>query len=99
MAKGKWMAQMDSTGLVFSILGVIFAINSIGIGIMLGLRKADKKEFEKHKESVQYKDTCTEVVKRIDKCAEERHKTVTDSLERIEGLIRKNGNSRPRVQT
>jgi hypothetical protein len=76
-----------------------YRVNSGVLGIMWKIRANDKREFEKHKDSVQYKDTCDEVVKRIDEKSEERHKTVTKTLERIERLIKNNGNTRPRVQT
>ncbi len=89
----------DHSNLIFSMIGVVFGINSIGLGIMLKLRANDKRELEDHKKTVQYKDTCAEVVKRIDEKSEERHKTVNDALVRIESLIRNNGNGKPRVQT
>ena len=93
-----FLAQTDHTNLIIKLVGVVFALNSIGIGIMLKLRIADKKEFDEHKKSVQYKDTCVALVAGQEKLAEERHTTVTKALERIEGLI-KNGNGKPRVQT
>ena len=71
------MAQIDHSSMIFSIIGIVFAINSIGITIMFKIRTNDKKEFEEHKKTVQFKDTCSEVVKGQEKLAEERHTTVT----------------------
>ncbi len=95
------LAQTEHSNLIFSIIAVVFGINSIGIGIMLKLRANDRREFEEHKKSVQYKDTCTEVVKRQD----ERHEEIKDTcieikkdIKEIANLIR-NGHGAPRVQT
>ena len=93
------MAQIDQGSMIFSIIGIVFMVNTGMVGIMLKLRANDKEEFEKHKKSVQFKDTCAEVVKRIDEKSEERHKTTLKTLERIEALILNNGNAKPRVQT
>ena len=93
------MAQIDQSSMIFSIIGIVFMVNTGMVGIMLKLRANDKKEFEEHKKSVQFKDTCAEVVKRIDEKSEDRHKTITKTLERIEALILNNGNAKPRVQT
>ena len=49
-------------------------------------------EFEKHKGSVQYKDNCSEIVKRIEQRADDRHSEIKEGMKRIENLIR-NGNS------
>ena len=56
-------------------------------------------EFEKHKEAVQYKDTCTEIVNRIDERAKDRHKDTKEDLKEIKELIRNNGHSNPRIRT
>ena len=93
------MAQIDQSSMIFSIIGIVFTVNTGMVGIMLKLRANDKKEFEEHKKSVQFKDTCAEVVKRIDEKSEERHKTTLKTLDRIEALILNNGNAKPRVQT
>jgi len=93
------MAQIDQSSMIFSIIGIVFMVNTGMVGIMLKLRANDKKEFEEHKKSVQFKDTCAEVVKRIDEKSEERHKTTLKTLDRIEALILNNGNAKPRVQT
>jgi hypothetical protein len=90
--RGK-MAQIDYSGLILSIMGVIFMVNTALAGILLRLRSNDKKEFEDHKKSVRYSDTCDKVVEGLTKLADERHQDVKDSLTRIEKLIRKNGNS------
>ena len=50
-------------------------------------------EFGKHKDSVQYKDNCSEIVKRIEQRADDRHAEIKEGMKRIEDLI-KNGNSR-----
>ena len=47
-----------------------------------------KIEFEKHKDVVQYKDNCREIVKRMDG----RFDNVDTQLTRVEKLIVKNGN-------
>lgn len=52
-----------------------------------------KMDFEKHKDSVQYKDNCQEIVKRIEQRADDRHKEVCKGIDRIEKLIR-NGNGK-----
>ena len=45
-------------------------------------------EFEKHKDSVQYKDNCSEIVKRIEQRADDRHAEIKEGMGRIEKLIR-----------
>lgn len=52
-----------------------------------------KMEFEAHKKSVQYKDNCSEIVKRIDQSANERHREIKEGMDRIETLI-KNGSKK-----
>ena len=47
-------------------------------------------EYEKHKESVQYKDNCSEIVKRIEQRSDDRHREIKEGMARIESLI-KNG--------
>jgi len=86
-------------GIVISMASVVIVINGGAIGLLWRQMNKNKDEFDKHKESVQYKDTCAEVVKRIDQSAQERHKATTDTLERIETLIKRNGYTTPRVQT
>lgn len=93
------MAQIDSSSLIFSIIGIIFAVNSIGLGIMFKLRSSDKKEFEDHKKSVRYVDTCDKVVGGLTKLADERHNDIKATLKEIKELIQNNGNSKPRVTT
>ena len=86
-------------GIVISMASVVIVINGGAIGLLWRQMNKNKDEFDKHKESVQYKDTCAEVVKRIDQSAQERHNATTDTLERIETLIKRNGYTTPRVQT
>ena len=93
------MAQIDHSSMIFSIIGVMFAINGIGIGIMFKIRANDKKELEDHKKTVQFKDTCSEVVKGLSKLADERHQDMKEDLKEIKDLIRNNGNAKLRVQT
>ena len=69
---------------------------------MVGKKNGDyvrMAEFEKHKEAVQYKDTCTEIVNRIDERAKDRHKDTKEDLKEIKELIRNNGHSTPRIRT
>lgn len=47
-----------------------------------------KMDFEKHKDSVQYKDNCQEIVKRIEQRADDRHTEIKEGMSRIENLIR-----------
>ena len=86
-------------GIVISMASVVIVINGGAIGLLWRQMNKNKDEFDKHKESVQYKDTCAEVVKRIDQSAQERHNATIVTLERIETLIKKNGYTTPRVQT
>jgi hypothetical protein len=46
-----------------------------------------KSEFEKHKDSVQYRDTCAEIVKRIDNGFEDIRKDFNE----VKDLIRNGG--------
>ena len=43
-----------------------------------------RNEFDKHKESVQYKDTCEQIVRRMD----DRFDTVDGNLEEVKELLR-----------
>ena len=43
-----------------------------------------RSEFDKHKESVQYKDTCEQIVKRMDG----RFDTVDGNLEEVKDMLR-----------
>jgi hypothetical protein len=51
-----------------------------------------RMDFEEHKKSVQYKDVCSEIVKRIEQKADDRHSEVKEDLAEIKQLIR-NGHS------
>ncbi len=93
------LAQTSNTELIFGLITIVFAVNSGAVGVMFYLRTNDKKQFEGLKKTVRYKDTCEEVVKRIDQSAQDRHQEVKEALTRIEGLIKNNGNQKPRVQT
>ena len=101
-------ATTNSKGEMMEPMTIAICVAITGVyGWLIRLAMAGKKngdyvrmaDFEKHKESVQYKDTCSEVVKRIDEKSEERHKTTLKTLDRIEALILNNGNAKPRVQT
>jgi len=60
--------------------------------ILINKSGVSKMDFDKHKESVQYKDNCSEIVKRIEQRADDRHVEIKDGMKRIETLI-KNGKS------
>ena len=47
-----------------------------------------KMEFEKHKDAAQYKDNCSEIVKRLEQRADDRHIEIKEGMRRIENLIR-----------
>ncbi len=94
-----FLAQTDHTNLIIKFVGVALTLNGIGLTIMLGLRRSDKKELEDHKKEVRYSETCNKVHEGLTKLVDERHKETKETLARIEDLIRKNGNGKPRVQT
>ena len=50
-----------------------------------------RMEFDKHKDSVQFKDNCTEIVKRIEQRADDRHTEIKEGMRRIEDLIKNGG--------
>ena len=84
---------------IVSIATVVIIINGGAIGLLWRQMNKNKEEVEEQIKELQTKETCVEVVKRIDQRAEDRHATITGTLERIESLIKKNGYSTPRVQT
>jgi len=47
-----------------------------------------RREFEEHKKSVRYIDTCDQIVNRLDQRADDRHMDIKMDLDRIEELIR-----------
>lgn len=51
------------------------------------------------KDKIQYKDVCSEIVKRIEEKGDERHQEVKEDLKEIKNLIRNNGNPPLSVQT
>jgi hypothetical protein len=93
------LAQVDNSGLIFSMIGLTITITLGVAGIMLKIISNIKKEFEKHKESVRYVDTCEKEHKGLTKLLDERHNEIKDELKEIKDLIRNNGNSKPRVRT
>ena len=83
------LAQMDA-GLIISVAGVIIVMNGGAVGLLWRQMSKNKDEFDKHRESVQYKDTCQEIVKRQD----ERHKEICSWFEKIDKRIDKVLNGR-----
>jgi hypothetical protein len=75
-------------GTLISLAVAVVVINGGVIGMLW--RNINKK---------QSKDTCAEVVKRIDQSAKERHEEMKQHLADIKDLIRNNGRQRPKVQT
>lgn len=53
-----------------------------------------RQEYEKHKEAVQYKDNCEQIVKRLDetnKAQEKRFDNIDKQFDEVKVLIRNNG--------
>lgn len=73
------------TGVIISVAGIVIVINGGAIGLLWRQMNKNKDEFEKHKDSVQYKDTCQEIVKRQD----ERHKEICNWFQKIDNRIDK----------
>ena len=86
------LATGIDSALTITIFVLIIGSYAFVAKAVLGERKGvTKMEFDKHKESVQFKDNCTEIVKRIEQRSDDRHKEVTKGLDRIESLIRNGG--------
>ena len=84
------------------VLGIVGAITAVW-GIMA---KMFWTSFCKHKETVQYKDNCTVQVKSFEQkidsqkeLLETKFDNLNSDIVEIKHLIKKNGNSQPRVQT
>ena len=59
--------------------------------ILNNTQGVSRMEFDKHKDSVQFKDNCTEIVKRIEQRADDRHTEIKEGMRRIEDLIKNGG--------
>ena len=91
------MNQIDNTtlmGIFVAIIGVYAMVNKF----VLNNKPVSKAEFEKHKESVQYKDNCEQTVLRMEAgisavaaVQNEKFKNIEAGIARIERHI-KNGN-------
>lgn len=78
---------MDSSTITIFVL-IIGCYAFIAKFIVQDRKGVSKMDFEKHKEAVQYKDNCAEIVKRIEQTANDRHTDVKEDLREIKQLIR-----------
>ena len=86
-----------------ALFGAIIGVYGWLIKITLSKKKngdyVKASEFAEHKKEVRYTDTCIEIHKGLTRLIDERHQDTKIHLEKIEDLIKKNGNQPPRVQT
>jgi hypothetical protein len=80
------------TALFVTIFVMILSAYGFIIKFIISTKTAvTQSEFDKHKAVVQYKDTCGEIVRRIDEKADGRHQELKEDMAEIKNLIRNGG--------
>jgi hypothetical protein len=80
-----WIGQIGVTITMF-LAAIKYAVSRKN-GVKEKVYDEHIKDFKKFKESVQYKDNCTEIQKKLD----ERHEEIKNHLTDIKDMIRANG--------
>lgn len=78
---------MDTAVTVTMFTLIIGCYAFIARFILINKSGVSKMDFDKHKDSVQYKDNCSEIVKRLEQRADDRHTEIKEGMGRIERLI------------